>query len=589
MAGEFLQGATGQPAQPGQAGLANQIGQLTGALVGSVLQGAGSQSPVNPQNMMLQPQIGNGAGNSSGAAQLPATSPLLSPGQTYAPPGSAAPLTESAPQSGTAQSLSYGAPARRAVGWPPGSPPPRPSAAQPSATRPFAEAQSRSPYAEGMAAPAVAALLTNPQVMETLAQVAPQITGQLAGILQQALSPETINAIGANLPTNKLISVISDGIKEASRMQMEARKQDIDHLEKITQVQLQGDLADNQFLLQHAQMNQSMSLELAGATTALTYQRIDSVRLDFSDRVSLMLGGRSRLLYRPDQDWAFPLTLQTPRPIAQATLQLLVKHATTLEILIEAKFPVEQAAAGPLPVVPRLARERLTVLQPNEDYLVCVALVWSGKPRGGRAKTQIGTCMSQLITILGDYAFDRLEGEAPVVPLNDVEKYRAYWHKIWQTDLSKHLRRVELDCRYYYALERDRSENARMETLLKLDEKQGAEQTGQLKTGLILTPDRLNDLLTQISSHPRLNDAELAALKTVEFKNQFTHAARATVKFKGKAGNTVALWIYPEMKVQRLVLKQATKTNDHGLVLEMSEHPVHFPMLAQVHFIGVST
>lgn len=642
VAGGFLQG-TAQPGQPG--GLANTIGQLAGSLLGGVggagtpIPGADGQYPATnypaanyaPDGTNPQPDQGYGNPDPDGQTQpyFPNATPLLSPGQTYTPPGSGfSPMPTPAPVlSGSSFSPatgsfmppgstspppppplppSFGSPQQpnnfaaqiaaqrqqlRPVGLPPGSPPP------PPLPRPLARARSLSddsPYAEGMVAP-VAALLANPQVMgaltqalPVLAQVAPQITGQIADVLKQTLSPETINAIGANMPTNKLMSMISDGIKEAARMQMESRKQDVEHLEGMTRMEYQGDVADNNFLLQHAQMTMSMSLELAGHTTAINYQRVESVRLDFTDLATLMLDGRSRVLYCQDQDIAFPLKVQTPRPIAKATLQLLVKDATTLDIVIEEKFEVENAASGPLSVVPKLSRDRLSALKPNEDYLVCAALIWSGKLKGGKAKTQIGTSITQLITILGEYAFDRLEGEAKVVPLNDVEKYRNYWHKIWQTDLSKHLRRVNLDCKYYYALEYDRTEMARMETLLKLDEKQGAQQTGKLKTGLILTLDRLNDLLTQISSHPRLTDAELMALKTVDFKNRFTHAARAEVKFKGKAGNTVALWIYPEIKLQRIMLKKAAKTNDNGHVLELAEHPVYFPMLAKVHFIGAS-
>jgi hypothetical protein len=446
-----------------------------------------------------------------------------------------------------------------------------------------------------MAFPA-AALLANPQVMGALtqalpmlAQIAPQITGQLAGVLQQTLSPETLNAIGANLPTNKLMGMVSDGMKEAARMQMESRKQDIDHLENMAQLDFESDVADNNFLLQHAQMTMAMSLELSGYTTAMAYQRVESVRLDFTGLTSLMLEGRSRVLYRNGEDMAFPLTVQTPRPISQGTLQLLIKDPVTLNIVVEKTFPVENVDSGDLAVVPKLSRDRLLALKPNEDYLVCVALIWQGKPKGSTRKKSIGTSITQLITVLGDYAFDRIEGEAKVVPLNDVATYRNYWHKIWQTELSKDVRRVQLACKYYYVLEGDRTQNARMETLLKLDEKQGPQQNGKLKTGLILSPERLNDLLPQVSNHPRLTNAELMALKTIDFKNRFSHAARMEVKFKGKAGHTVALWVYPELKLQRIVLKKAENVDEKGHVVELADHPIHFPMLAHVHFIGASS
>ena len=225
--------------------------------------------------------------------------------------------------------------------------------------------------------------------------------------------------------------------------------------------------------------------------------------------------------------------------------------------------------------------------EPNEEYLVCAVLVWEAKSRKTNRKKRLGTTMSQLITLVGEYCFDRIEGTEEVIPLNDVDRFRPYWHKVWEGDFSDNIRRTNLDCKYYYVLEPQRTNHARMETVTQIEETSGTRQVGKLKAGLILSAYRLNELLDQISDYGMLDEAELTALLSSEFKEQFSHCARNSVEFKGPRGDAVGLWVYPEFKLQRVLLKQAGQTNSNGQVLALTEHTVYFPMPAVVHFIGV--
>jgi hypothetical protein len=78
-------------------------------------------------------------------------------------------------------------------------------------------------------------------------------------------------------------------------------------------------------------------------------------------------------------------------------------------------------------------RDDLKPLQTGEEYLACVYLTW--KNAKGRV---IGTSRTQMITLIGEYVFDRVEDGA-VVPLNDVARFRPFWHKAWQGSFSKEL------------------------------------------------------------------------------------------------------------------------------------------------------
>ncbi len=333
---------------------------------------------------------------------------------------------------------------------------------------------------------------------------------------------------------------------------------------------------------------EGLSIGLSAPDPTLDYDRVESVKLEFTEETTLMMQGRSRLLYSQDQTIAFPLEVETPRRITKGILQIIVKDPNTLEVLIEEKYPLEHITSGSLSVVPKLSPQRLRSLETNEEYLVCAVLVWEAKSRKTNRKKRLGTSMSQLITLVGEYCFDRIEGTGEVIPLSDVDRFRPYWHKIWEGDFRNYIRHTSLDCKYYYALEPGRTNHARMETVTQIEPTGGSRQAGRLKTGLILSAYRLNELLGQISDYPMLDEAQLTALLSSEFQEQFSHCARDSVEFRGRRGDTVGLWVYPEFKLQRVLLKQVGETNNNGQVLALAEQTVYFPMPAVVHFIGVS-
>jgi hypothetical protein len=332
----------------------------------------------------------------------------------------------------------------------------------------------------------------------------------------------------------------------------------------------------------------ALGLALAASATAdLAYERLDVVELGFSGVTPLRINGRERLVYHGNQEIAFPLTIKTPKPISKGRLQLLVKHPKTLEILIEENYRVEDVNSGVLGVIPRISRGKLQSLQVNEEYLICVTLVWKGRNPTTQQEKRLGTSAMQLVTLMGDYWFDRLEATGETIPLNDVQRFRNFWHKIWEGEFESVVRQITLDCKYYYALESDRSSPARMETVMQFDKTRAVKISGRLKSGLIVDLYSLNALIPQVSAHPALSQSELEALMTTEFKEGFSNVARKEVVFEGRKGDEVALWVYPEIKLQKVVLKEVGRVNGNGLVQEVKERFVFFPMFAIVHFIGV--
>ncbi|MDH6083605.1 hypothetical protein [Umezakia ovalisporum] len=422
---------------------------------------------------------------------------------------------------------------------------------------------STSQYVEEMAIPV--ALVTN--------------LPSLMGLLEKVMTPPTRRMLrDYNIPERKRMGLITHGLMDASHSFRGDLNREI--TQAFSLMEEDGDKTVNALV-------QGLSVGLSAPSSTPDYERVESVKLKFSEQNTLMMQGRSRLLYRQDQTIAFPLEVETPRTITKGILQLLVKDPTTLEVLIEEKYRLENITSGALSIVPKLSPPRLRSLKANEEYLVCALLVWQAKSSKTNQKKRLGTSMSELITLVGEYCFDRIEGTGEVIPLNDVNLFRPYWHKVWEGDFAHNIRRTTLDCKYYYALEPGRTNHARMETVTQIEPEYGSREVGKLKTGLILSPYRLNELLGQISSYPLLDKAQLTALLSCEFQEQFSYCARDSVEFQGRRGDTVGLWVYPEFKLQRVLLKQVGQTNSNGQVLALVERAVYFPMPAVVHFIGV--
>ncbi|MDC0833513.1 hypothetical protein POG22_10930 [Geitlerinema sp. CS-897] len=392
----------------------------------------------------------------------------------------------------------------------------------------------------------------------------------LMPLLGRSLHPETVRTIASNpVRTRVLLGTIAQGALDAGK-----------HFPGFDRaIEVEIDDGDRDLL----------PLRNDRYSSEPPYHRQERVRLQFNDVRPQTTGGRSKVLYRIDRDLAFPLVLETPRPITQGTLQFFVKNPETLEVLIEKTYRLENLRSGELAVMPQLSQQQLRSLHPNEEYLLCAVLTWTARSsRTGQTK-RMGTSTTVLVSLVGEYFFDRIEGSEQTIPLNDPTEYRPYWHKVWQGEFSEDEVSISLDCKYYYVLELERDNNARMETLISTNEGSITERKAKLKTGLILSLNRLSELLDEVSGRSHLSEKELTALRCCEFKENFQKLARTQVEFEGYTGDRAALWVYPEIELRRVVLKQVVDSDANGRVLNLNEQTVYFPILNIARFVGTST
>lgn len=408
------------------------------------------------------------------------------------------------------------------------------------------------------------------------AQIAPALLAALPAlmpILKQVLTPQTIKTV-IDAP-NKPLGMIINGIKDFAKLGLEADKQEIQHLERLNPGV--DDRALDALLA-------SMSMSFADRTE-MKYRRVSSVRLNFENVQTTKLYGRARIPYLSGRALSFPLTIETPKPIRHAVLQLVVKDPQTLEVLYHRKYRVEQVESGRLLMVPALDETEAKTLKPGEEYLVSAVLVWKNR----KAKKR-GTSITQRITLVAEYSFDRVEESGEPIPLNDVSKFREFWHKVWGGTFTDNRKRIHFDCKYYYRLNADRDRNARIETKTRTTERERKRVTGRLKTGMELSPDEMNRLIPRLKpTESTLDEQQLAALKSDDFADRFNQAARYQAKFRGRPGDSAALWVYPEFKLQNVVLSRPNQANPNGHVTQFTEHVVKFPIPIMVHFIGVRT
>ena len=406
------------------------------------------------------------------------------------------------------------------------------------------------------------------------AQVFPAALLALAPLLEKVLTPETIKTLANTVDPNRLIGTISQALLDFAKVGLQATEQQLDHLRRI--LPSTGPAAD--------ELLKDMSLSFSSNVFAgePAYRRVREVRIRFADLSLQTVAGRPQASFRNDRDLAFPLTIETPRPIRNARLVVRVKDAETLGVVAKRTYPVPEAITGRLNVVPTVPLEVVAELAVGRDYLVHVTLLWRRK-----SGDRIGTSVGQLVTIVGEYIFDRVEQSTELVPLNDSQAHRDFWHKAWQGTFDSELRGITFNCRYSYSLDASHQTNAQLATRKRLANDIGYRQTGTLDSGLVISLYRLNELLSQLPAGTPLSEAELAGLATRAFTDRFGQAARAQLRFRGRPGDSTALWVFPEVKLDQVVLRRADVVNDAGHVLRFGEQRVRFPVPALAHFIGV--
>ena len=97
-----------------------------------------------------------------------------------------------------------------------------------------------------------------------------------------------------------------------------------------------------------------------------------------------------------------------------------------------------------------------------------------------------------------------------------------------------------------------------------------------------------NELLSLHQLQP-LSPVQLSAFLGQEFAKEASTAARVSVDFKGKKGETATLWVYPEGSIHSYILGKATTVDPSGMITATQEEEVFFPKFSTIHFVGTKS
>ena len=414
----------------------------------------------------------------------------------------------------------------------------------------------------------------NKDELDAMAKFNPGVEDKdVQGLLNQMSASNTSHAMMDPMTITTLISTITDGLQKLGQIGAQINKDELDAMAKFNPGVEDKDV---QGLLNQMGVKTYPFPSVKFKTSTLASLKIEGLN-------PLPFKNQSCFCFSYGRAMGFPLKINAPKDIPKGMVQLIVRRESG-ETLIQHRLEHNGSNLGVLSVVPEIPAHLADDLIPGELYKVYIAVLWRGK--NGE---KLGTSMDLPIMVSSGYFYDRIGASKEAVPLNDINKYRAFWHKVWQSDFTEDVVRYEFECKYYFALEHGRTRNAQMETIELMSPARPRKMEGKMKSGLILSPTVLNQLLPAIGQFPMLNDQQLAAVEAEDFIVNQQKASRTGLEYKGKSGEMAALWVYPEVQATEVYLQKQGAVNQYGNIENTVEEMVYFPAVASAHFIGVTS
>ncbi len=425
------------------------------------------------------------------------------------------------------------------------------------------------------------ALRRRDRIRYSEAKIAPALLAALPALmplLEKVANPEMIKAIGEQ-PVKMFNAIADAGIKN--------QKMELDHLEKIN-----PGVDDKGFDMIVASMSVKRSVGVKAKFS-------DAYAVEFADVKTIQIGGKDKVVYDRRQKLHIPFKIttsaktKTTSQIARSIVQVIIQDGESMHVLMEKKFRMKDTPVGVIVSGVTLESEDLAKLPLNRDLKVELSLNWKNKDKVE------GTFKNHYIWLTDGYVFQRSgKNIQQHFSLNDVSRFRNYWHKVWEGSPSSHERwKVDFECKYYYVINSKDTTIKKLETKKRLSDDSAREDegsdyrrkiSGKLKSGMEVSLAAYNELLT-LHQLPPLNGSQLGAFSGQDFAKESSVAARVSVDFRGRKGETVTLWTYPEGNIQSYILGKAASVDPSGMVTALQEEEVYFPKFSTVHFIGTKS
>ncbi len=449
----------------------------------------------------------------------------------------------------------------------------------------------QTPPAQGAASPDLAQLLTQllaqvqrvtppaptPQLAESTsrysyASIAPLLAAlpALAPLLQSVLTPQTVQSLISAADPTKMLQATFAGLMDAARIGQQATDQLHAHLRALN-----PGTGDDVLIPLLASMSTTASYNDRQPQHRLS--RV--VRLELPELVPIELGGYPQVAFRYGEDVTLPLSVASPRPIPKARLHVCVKDSETHDRIAERTWTYDRLEPGRVsqPVVlPAAVMHRL---EPGREYLIGLKLTWPGK------NGLMGATTNQLIRVVGEATFDSLDSGGTPVRLDDVDRDRDWWHRVWAATIDDRSSRMTARLDYEFRLLPGATANRRSRTSTDLESITERRSEGTMSAGLGVAVQELSQLADRLSGEA-FDEATITALSDPAFVAAFDRRATCKVSVHGRRGDQHAVWVWPEMKLHTAFLMTPGEVSpETGQVLSFETRGVQVPVPALAHVL----
>jgi hypothetical protein len=397
------------------------------------------------------------------------------------------------------------------------------------------------------------------------ASIAPLLAAlpALAPVLQSVLTPQTVQSLISAADPTKLLQATFAGLMDAARIGQQATDKLHEHLRLLN-----PGLGDDILIPLLASMSATASYNDRQPGRRLS--RL--VRLELPDLVPVDVGGYPQVAFRYGEDVSLPLSITSPRAIPRARLQVCLKDAESHHRVAERTWTYDRLQPGRVPEPPVLPSALMHRLAPGHEYLVGLTLTWPGKDG------LMGATTSQLIRVVGEETFDSLDSGGAPVRLDDVERDRDWWHRVWAETIDQSSSRMSARLDYEFRLLPNATSNRRTRTAVDLDQVTDRRSEGTMSAGLGVALAELSQLAERLSGEA-FDEPTMKALSDPDFAAAFDRKASCKVSVHGGRGDRHAVWVWPEMKLHTAFLKTpADVSPETGQVLSFETRGVQVPV-----------
>jgi hypothetical protein len=390
----------------------------------------------------------------------------------------------------------------------------------------------------------------------------------------------------------KVLPAVIDGIKDLAKTAIQARKQEMDHIEHM--VPKVDDPSFDSLVSASGGMGYLGSLDYhhRSSSNRNHWKNVDSVKLDLDGSAHVNLGGKLNVFYAAGNALVFPITIKRQGNgnsvfslLNQCVVNLTARATKNGDTLMRRSWSIRGELSDGLisEEIGMSASEaaKLPLALPMKFEFV---LTW--KTRSGSLR---GTSFTYETEILGPLAFDHFEGKGESIALDDRSRFEDYWHRVWAGRFNPDLKRYELDVRYLLAMNiEDGSQNRRIEPIVKVQPREGllATSAGRLLSGTEFTLQALDRLKTILFPHvPELSRDEIEALSNIRFAEAFHRLARCRLEFRGRSGTPFTVWTYPSFSSQTVVLRSIANVNSFGQITAMEDRKIRVLVPTDIHFV----